>query len=52
MLGGGIQSLLLREIEIETDVKLKRIHKFCYMGDTLCAGGGVEDAARVRCAWV
>ena len=34
-------------------MKLERVPKFGYLGDTLGAGGGVEEAtrARVRCAW-
>ena len=34
-------------------MKLECVPKFCYLGDTLGAGGGVEEAARarVRCAW-
>ena len=34
-------------------MKLECAPKFCYLGDTLGAGGGVEEAARarVRCAW-
>ena len=33
-------------------MKLECVPKFCYLGDTLGAGGGVEEAARakVRCA--
>ena len=46
------QSVLLKEVVIEPNVKLECVHKFCYLGDTLGAGGGVEAArARVRCAW-
>ena len=38
---------------IEPNVKLKCVPKFCYLGDTLGAEGGVEEAARarVRRAW-
>ena len=34
-------------------MKLECVPKFCFLGDTLGAGGGVEEAARarVRCAW-
>ena len=34
-------------------MKMECVPKFCYLGDTLGAGGGVEEAARarVRCAW-
>ena len=33
--------------------KLECVEKFCYLGDMIGAGGGVEEAsrARVRCAW-
>ena len=48
---GLFQSVLLKEVVIEP--KLECVPKFCYMGDTLGAGGGVEKATRtrVRCAW-
>ena len=50
---GLFQSVLLKEVVIEPNVKLECVSKFCYLGDTLGAGGGVEEAARarVRCAW-
>ena len=34
-------------------MKLECVPKFCYLGDTLGAGGGADEAARarVRCAW-
>ena len=46
------QSVLLKEVVIEPNVKLECVPKFCYFGDTLGAGEGVEEAARarVRCA--
>ena len=49
----GLFPVLLKEVVIEPDVKLECVPKFCYLGDTLGAGGGVEEAARarVRCAW-
>ena len=42
-----------REVEIEPNVDLECVSKFCYLGDTLGAGGGTNEAARarVRCAW-
>ena len=51
--GNHVQSVLLKEVVIEPNVKLECIPKFCYLGDTLGAGGGVGEAARarVRCAW-
>ena len=38
---------------IEPNVKLECVPKFCYLGDTLGGGGGVEKVARARgrCAW-
>ena len=44
---GLFHSVVLKEV-----VKLECVPKFCYLGDTLGAGG-VEEAARarVRCAW-
>ena len=47
------QSVLLKEVVIEPNVKLECIPKFCYLGNTLGEGGCVEEAARarVRCAW-
>ena len=50
---GLFQSVLLKEVVIEPNVKLECVPKFCYLGDTLGAGGGVEESARarVRCAW-
>ena len=45
---GLFQSVLLKEVVIEPNVKLECVHKFCYLGDTLGAGGGVEEAARAR----
>ena len=50
---GLFQSVLLKEVVIEPNVKLECVPKFCYLGDTLGMGGGVDEAARarVRCAW-
>ena len=50
--GNHVQSVLLKEVVIELDVKLECVPKFCYLGNTLGAGGGMEGAARarVRCA--
>ena len=47
------QSVLLKEFVVEPNVKLECVPKLCYLGDTICAGGGVEEAARasVKCAW-
>ena len=40
-------------VEREPGGKAECVPKFCYLGDTLGSGGGVEEAARarVRCAW-
>ena len=49
---GLFQTVLLKEVVIEPNVKLECVPKFCYLGDTLGAGGVDEVArARVRCAW-
>ena len=50
---GHFQSVMLKKVAIEPNVKLECVSKFCYLGDTIGAGGGVEEAARarVRCAW-
>ena len=49
---GRFQSVLMKEVVTELNVKLECVTKFCYLGDTLGAGGGAEEAARarVRCA--
>ena len=41
------------EVEIEPNMKLECVPKFCYTGNTLGAGGGADEAARarLRCAW-
>ena len=50
---GLFQSVLLKEVVTEPNVKLECDTKFCYLGDILGTGGGAEEAARarVRCAW-
>ena len=50
---GLFQSVLLKEVLIEPNVKLECVPKFCYLGDTLGAGGSLDEAARarVRCFW-
>ena len=48
MEGNHVQS----DFVIEPNVKLECVPKFCYLRDTLGAGGVVEAAtARVRSAW-
>ena len=49
---GLFQSVLLKEVLIEPNVKLECVPASCYLGDTIGAGGGAEEAtrARVRCA--
>ena len=52
--GNHVQSVLLKEVVIEPNLKLECVPKFCYLSDTLGAGGrrcGEEARARVRCAW-
>ena len=44
-----VKTVLKREVEIEPNVKLECVPKFCYLGDTLGAGGGADEAARARC---
>jgi hypothetical protein len=43
----------LEFVELLQGVNLEVVHKFCYLGDMIGAGGDAEDAvrARVRCAW-
>ena len=50
---GLFQSVLLKEVVTEPNVKLECVPKFCYLGVTLGAGGCWEEVARarVRCAW-
>ena len=50
---GPAKTVSHREVEIEPYVKLECVPKFCFLVDTLVAGGGVDEAARarVRCAW-
>jgi hypothetical protein len=51
--GKQAQSATLEEISLGTDGKLECVDKFRYLGDTIGAGGGAEEAsrARVRSAW-
>ena len=44
---------LVSKVELEPDLKVECVSKFCYLGDTLGFGGGVVEAAgaRVKCAW-
>ena len=48
-----VKTVLQREVAIEPNVKLECVPKFCYLGDTLGAGRGADEAARarVRCDW-
>ena len=50
---GLFQSVLVKQVVTEPNVKLECVPKFCYLGDTLGADGGADEAARarVRCAW-
>ena len=51
---GLVGTVLQREVEVEPNVKLECVPKFCYLGDTLGAGGGTEETARARvqCDWI
>ena len=55
VLGGQewLLSVLLKEVGVKPNVNLECVPEFSYLGDTLGAGGGGEEAsrARVRCAW-
>src|SRR6266568_4244113 len=45
--------VIVEDEEIEQGVDFEMMDRFCYLGDMIGAGGGVEEAirARVRCAW-
>ena len=45
---GLVGTVLQREVEIEPNVKLECVPKFCYLGDTLGAGSGIARAPRPR----
>ena len=47
------RSVLVKKVVNKPNMKLECVPKFCYLGDTLGAGGGADEAvrARVRCAW-
>ena len=51
-LGTG-SAQIKKEVVLEDGGKLELVDKFCYLGDMLGSGGGVEEASRmrVRCAW-
>jgi hypothetical protein len=42
-----------RDFILDSTVKLELVDKFCYLGDMIGKGGGVEEASRTRakCAW-
>ena len=46
---GLFQSVLLKEVVIEPNVKLECVPKFCYLGDTLGAGGGGNKSQSEMC---
>ena len=48
MEGNHVQSVLLKEVVIEPNVKLECVPKFCYLGDTLGAGGGVDCGVSLK----
>ena len=43
-----VESVSIQEVEIDLNVKLEGVPKFCYLGDTLGARRGVEYVARAR----
>ena len=45
--GNHFQSVLLKEVVIEPNVKLECVPKFCYLGDTLGAGGGSKSQSEM-----
>ena len=49
---GLFQSVLLKKVVIEPNMKLECVTKFCYLGNT-GAREGMEEVARARviCAW-
>ena len=49
----GPAGTVLQKKRLRLNPKLECVPKFCYLGDTLDAGGGAYKAARarVRCAW-
>ena len=51
--GGLTPNLAAKGFKLDVDVELESVDKFCYLGDMIGAGGGVEEATRVRtrCAW-
>jgi hypothetical protein len=51
--GNSAQLEVLKEISLGSGKKLECVEKFCYLGDMIGAGGGAEEASRVRvrCAW-
>ena len=40
-------------VELINGDKIEVVDKFCYLGDIISSGGGVEETSqiRVRCAW-
>ena len=44
---GLFQSVLLKEVVIEPNVKLEIVPKFCYLGETLGAGGGSKSQSEM-----
>ena len=52
--GGGLaQVQAVMKLKLGRNGELEYVDKYCYLGDMLGAGGGVEEAtkARVRCLW-
>jgi len=52
--GNGIGvEVVEKEVELRDGSKFECVKEFCYLGDMLCARGGVAEASttRARCAW-
>ena len=49
----GVDKAVKNSVQLEQDVSLECVEAFCYLGDMIGAGGGAEEASRVRvkCAW-
>ena len=52
-INGTSSDSVVKELVLGEDGKLECVDRFCYLGDMIGAGGGVEEASRtrVRCAW-
>src|SRR5580658_1311077 len=52
-IGDSDDTTELKELSIGNTDKVDCVDRFCYLGDMIGDGGGVEEAsrARVRCSW-